>query len=127
MKIKTIIAFAAVAALIIGCKAPEAVTGGDDSGVPATATDTWLVNSLADIETYASAEPSNRASYTLVKNETEHVQLVISTASNETLTIFRRWAMNLVSTTGEISTVSSGVRPWKLQGSHNFPQCQFRG
>lgn len=92
MKIKTIIAFAAVAALIIGCKAPEAVTGGDDSGVPATATDTWLVNSLADIETYASAEPSNRASYTLVKNETEHVQLVISTASNETLTIERSGA-----------------------------------
>ena len=89
MKIKKIFVFAAAAALIFGCNTPEPVTGGDDSTVPVEATNTWLVNSLADIETYASAEPSNRASYTLMQNETEHVQLVISTTSNETLTIER--------------------------------------
>ena len=92
MNMKILLACAVAAALVIGCKTPEAVTGGDDSGVPVTATNTWLVNSLADIETYASAEPSNRASYTLMQNETEHVQLVISTASNETLTIERSGA-----------------------------------
>lgn len=84
---------AAVAAIASCCKAPEnEVTGGDDSSVPAVATDTWLVNSLADIETYKSAEPSNRASFTLAKNESESIQLVIVTPNNESLTIERSGA-----------------------------------
>lgn len=84
-------AFSCVSMMAFTFCCKPAVENSDDGndGVPVTATNTWLVNSLSDIESYVSSEPSNRLSLTLAKNETEHVQLVIATATNETLEIER--------------------------------------
>lgn len=61
----------------------------DDDGVPAVAEGTWIMNSFEKISDYAKSEPSNRAALSLLRNETEHLQLVIRTMSNEMLSIVR--------------------------------------
>lgn len=71
------------------CCKSQGQTDEEDLSVPAVATDTWLINSLSDIETYGSAKPSNRVSLNMAKNESEHVQLVIRTGTDETLDIER--------------------------------------
>ena len=80
----------------VACK-DDAVDGKDNEndGIPPVATNTWLINSLADIETYTSSAPANRQSIRLLKNENENIQLVIQTGNNETLNIERSGDPNI--------------------------------
>ena len=86
-KITYLISATFIAASLSGCGAPSGKTA--EESVPAQAKNTWLVNSLSDIETYLSAEPSNRATLSMLKNEVEHIQLVIATSSDDSLEIIR--------------------------------------
>ena len=86
-KITYLISATFIAASLSGCGAPSGKTA--EESVPAQAKNTWMVNSLSDIETYLSAEPSNRAALSMLKNEVEHIQLVIATSSDDSLEIIR--------------------------------------
>lgn len=50
---------------------------------------TWLLNSLEDIDQYASSKEANTKTIRLLRNENENIQLVISTENNAELEIIR--------------------------------------
>jgi len=60
-----------------------------DNDVPSVATNTWLLNSLDNIENYSNSDPENRYDINMVRNEYESVQLVIQTDSKKSLKIER--------------------------------------
>ena len=60
-----------------------------DNDVPSVATNTWLLNSLDNIENYSNSDPENRYDINMVRNEYESVQLVIQTDSKKRLKIER--------------------------------------
>ena len=60
-----------------------------DNDVPSIATNTWLLNSLDNIENYSNSDPENRYDINMVRNEYESVQLVIQTDSKKSLKIER--------------------------------------
>ena len=89
-RILLLLSFASLSVLTFCCKTPiEDENGKNDNLVPAVASNTWLLHSLADIESYKNEKPSNRMSLLMAKNEVENVQLVITTATNGTLDIER--------------------------------------
>ncbi len=91
MKSSHLLCIAIIASLLfVACKddAPGE-NGSSDNDVPAVATNTWLLNSLDNIENYASMSPENRYDINMVRNEYESVQLVIQTDSKESLRIER--------------------------------------
>lgn len=78
------------ALLLTACKETEPGNQENpDDGIPAVATNTWLFNSLDNLENYTTTEPSNRYDFDIVRNEYESVQLVIQTDSKKGLTIER--------------------------------------
>ena len=76
--------------LSTACKDKEPETPGNSGDdIPAIATNTWLFNSLDDMENYTTTTPENRYDMDVVRNEYESVQLVIQTDSKKSLTIER--------------------------------------
>ena len=76
--------------LSTACKDKEPETPGNSGDdIPAIATNTWLFNSLDDMENYTTTTPENRYDMDVVRNEYESVQIVIQTDSKKSLTIER--------------------------------------
>ena len=76
--------------LSTACKDKEPETPGNSGDdIPAIATNTWLFNSLDNMENYTTTTPENRYDMDVVRNEYESVQLIIQTDSKKSLTIER--------------------------------------
>ena len=58
---------------------------------------TWMLNSLEDIDSYASAAEKNSMTIRLLRNENENIQLVISTKDNSELEIIREGTPSAIS------------------------------
>lgn len=84
-----LLAFLLAVLFLMSCKDGENESGDSDDGLEAVATNTWLINSFADIDGYRNEKPANRAVLSLVRNEYESLQLVIAANSSESLSIER--------------------------------------
>ncbi len=81
---------AAVSLTLVSCHDIEGSTANrEDEVVLPEPSDTWLLHSFDKISDYAGCPPANRAEIILMRNENEHLQLVVATAGNEPLDIER--------------------------------------
>lgn len=91
MKHLILIAAVSLSAFLAACSCniDNPLEKGPEDDLPSEVSGIWMLDSLEDIDAYASSAPCNRKTVRLLRNENENIQVVISTDGNQSLEIVR--------------------------------------